>query len=138
MSLLYLLDTNIISESLTISPSKAVLNNIKRHQGDIAVPAFVVYELIKGAYQLPESAKKKRILHYIDTVVFQLPILLYTKEAAVWHGKEIAYLQSLGKTAPFLDSLIAATAKAHNLILVTRNNRDFKNIKNLSLENWFD
>lgn len=102
------------------------------------MPTFVIYELIRGAHRLPESAKKTRVLHYIDKVVFQLSILFYSKEAAIWHGKEMARLQGLGKTVPFLDSLIAATTKVNKLILVTRNIRDFTNFDNLPLESWFD
>jgi tRNA(fMet)-specific endonuclease VapC len=50
----------------------------------------------------------------------------------------MARLQGLGKTVPFLDSLIAATTKVNKLILVTRNIRDFTNFDNLPLESWFD
>jgi len=138
MSLVYLLDTNIISEPLKDSPNLKVLSNIEHYHKQIAIPAFVVYELIKGARQLPESAKRRRILHYIDTVVFQLPVLPYTDLAAVWHGEEMARLQGMGKTAPFLDSQIASIAAVNDLVFITRNTRDFQNFNGLLLENWFD
>lgn len=64
-------------------------------------------------------------------------MLLYTKEAAYWHGMETARLQSIGKSPAFIDAQIAAVAKANNLILVTRNTEDFKNFADLKLENWF-
>ncbi|MCK5354383.1 MAG: type II toxin-antitoxin system VapC family toxin [Methyloprofundus sp.] len=138
MSLVYLLDTNVISEPLKDLPNSKVLDNIERYHDKIAIPVFVVYELIKGARQLSESVKQRRILHYIDKVVFQLPILSYTDSIAIWHGEEMARLQGLGKTAPFLDSQIAAIAAGNDLVLVTRNTRDFQNFNDLSLENWFD
>jgi tRNA(fMet)-specific endonuclease VapC len=94
--------------------------------------------MIRGAYLLPESQKRSRILHYIEDNVFELPILLYEKESAIWYGKESARLQSIGKSSSFIDGQIAAVAKVNDLILVTRNTDDFKNFADVKLENWFD
>ena len=49
-------------------------------------------------------------------------------------------LKENGTPAPKLDMLIAATAIANNLILVTRNTADFEpiaKVSNLMMENWF-
>lgn len=138
MSLRYLLDTNIISEPLRIEPNKQVLELIEEYQDQIALASFVVYEVINGAYKLPVSAKRKRILHYVDSVMLELPVLAYTKEAAQWHGEEMARLQKQGKTASFLDSQIAAVTKVNGLTLVTRNESDFKGFDGLEIINWFN
>ena len=48
-------------------------------------------------------------------------------------------LESKGKRAPLADAMIAATAIADNLILVTRNVKDFESIREVSslmIENW--
>ena len=58
MSLQYLLDTNIISEPLKLESNKQVLQLIEKYQNKIALPSFVVYEVINGGYKLPVSAKK--------------------------------------------------------------------------------
>jgi len=138
MSLQYLLDTNIISEPLKLESNKQVLQLIEKYQDKIALPSFVVYEVINGAYKLPVSAKRKRILNYVEQVMLQLPVLDYTQESAIWHGEEMARLQSLGQTASFLDSQIASVAKVNNLVLVTRNISDFKNFEGLDIVNWFN
>lgn len=48
-------------------------------------------------------------------------------------------LESKGKRAPLADAMIAATAIANNLILVTRNVKDFESIREVSsllIEDW--
>lgn len=137
MSLVYLLDTNTISEPIKPSPNKQVIELIEQYYAQSALPVFVVYELIRGAYQLPESKKRLRVLRYIENAILQLPILPYTQVSAEWHGEEAARLQGIGKSPPFIDAQIAAVAKINNLTLVTRNTEDFKNFADLQLVNWF-
>jgi len=43
-----------------------------------------------------------------------------------------------GRTPAFADAQIAATAAAHNLILVTRNITDFADFSGLTVHNWFE
>ncbi|MEI7840961.1 MAG: type II toxin-antitoxin system VapC family toxin [Methylococcaceae bacterium] len=138
MSLIYLLDTNTISEPTKPSPNLQVIEKLDHFQAQIALPIFVVYELTRGAYQLPESKKRSRILRYVEKTIIELPVLLYTEKSAIWHGKEAARLQGIGKSPPFIDAQIAAVAVTNNLILVTRNTADFKNFADLQLENWFE
>ncbi|MFI3189953.1 twitching motility protein PilT [Crenothrix sp. D3] len=137
MNLIYLLDTNTISEPLKEIPNQQVIEKIERYDAQIAIAAFVVYELIKGVYQLPDSKKRLKIFDYIESVLIKFPVLPYTQEAANWHGQEAARLQTIGKSPPFIDAQIAAVAKTNNLILVTRNTTDFKNFSDLQLDNWF-
>ena len=50
-------------------------------------------------------------------------------------------LKQNGTPTPQFDLLIAATAIANNLILVTRNTQDFEviaKVSNLMMENWFE
>ena len=137
MSLVYLLDTNTISEPLKALPNKQVIENIERYYAQIAIAAFVVYELVRGVALLPDSKKRLKTNDYLESVLVKFPILPYTETAAKWQGETAACLQQLGKTPPFVDAQIAAIAKTNNLILVTRNVDDFKNFTDLSIENWF-
>ena len=137
MSLIYLLDTNTISEPIKKIPNQQVLEKLARFAPVCAISAFTVFELIKGAYQIPESKKRQAILNYAEKTFSQFPILPYTKDSANWHGQETARLISIGKSPSFLDSQIAAVAKINHLVLVTRNTDDFKYFADLKLENWF-
>lgn len=135
--LIYLLDTNTISEPTKPFPNQNVIEKLEQFQGQMALSVFSIYEMIQGTHQLPESRKRSRILHYVEDTIARLPVLLYTEEAAKWHGMETARLQKIGKYPSFVDAQIAAVAKSNNLILVTRNTDDFKNFSDLRLENWF-
>ncbi len=138
MNLVYLLDTNTISEPLKERPNQKIIENIELFDGKIAIASFVVYEMVRGLYLLPESKKRLKVLDYIDSVLVKFPVLSYTQEAARWHGEEVARLQNAGKIPQFIDAQIAAVAKTNHLILVTRNTTDFQNFADLSLESWFD
>ncbi len=138
MSILYLLDTNIISEPLKIIPNQKVLDSLKINEGKTALCSPVLHELQYGVDRLPSSRKKSFILEYINTVIMpSLFIFPYESESAIFHAGLRAELEAKGETIGFVDSQIASIALANNLILVTRNIKDFENIKKLKLENWF-
>lgn len=137
MNLIYLLDTNTISEPLKAEPNQQVVENIVRYHAQIAIAAVVYYELVRGVELLPDSKKRLKTTDFIESVLLRFPILPYTQDAARWHGETAARLQLQGKTPPFVDTQIAAVAKTNNLILVTRNVDDFENFTDLTGENWF-
>ena len=138
MSTLYLLDTNIISEPLKIGPNQKVLDYLKMNEDKTAICSPVLHELKYGAERLPSSRKKVLILEYINTVILpSLPIIPYESDSAIIHAELRAKLEAKGKTIGFVDSSIASIAIVHNLILVTRNVKDFENIEGLKIENWF-
>ena len=138
MNALYLLDTNIISEPLKAIPDKKVLDSLKMNEGKTSLCSPVLHELQYGADRLPLSRKKTFILEYINSVIMpSLPIFPYESESAVIHAGLRAKLEAKGQTIGFVDSSIASIAIANNLILVTRNIKDFENIEGLKLENWF-
>ena len=133
----YLLDTNVLSESVKTSPKKSVLAKIKRHQHEITTASLVWHELLYGCYRLPKSKKRSIIEQFLGDVVYRnIPILPYDDHAAKWHASIRALLISRGQPPPFVDGQIASIAKVNNLILVTNNTSDFAYFKGLSLENW--
>jgi len=138
MSILYLLDTNIISEPLKVIPNQKVLDFLTINEEKTALCSPVLHELQYGVDRLPSSRKKAFILEYINTVIMpSLFIFPYKSESAIIHAGLRAKLEAKGKTIGFVDSQIASIALANNLILVTRNIKDFENIEDLKLENWF-
>jgi tRNA(fMet)-specific endonuclease VapC len=133
----YLLDTNVLSESVKTSPRKSVLKLTERHQHEIVTAAPVWHELFYGCQRLPVSRKREILETYLyDVLKPNMTILPYDEQAAEWHAKERARLASQGQMPTFADGQIAAIAKVNGLVLVTRNLSDFKKFSGLQLENW--
>ena len=133
----YLLDTNVLSESVKTSPQKSVLKLTERHQHEIVTAAPVWHELFYGCQRLPVSRKREILETFLHNVLKpNMTILPYDEQAAEWHAKERARLESLGQMPAFVDGQIAAIAKVNGLVLVTRNSTDFKKFSGLQLENW--
>lgn len=137
--MVYLLDTNIVSEALAATPNPGVVRMLARRQRESAIAAPVWHELLYGCLRLPPSSRRQRILHFLEEVVRpSLDIVPYDGQVASLHAAERARLEGQGRTVPFVDGQIAATAQANGLILVTRNVRDFELFAGLTVENWFE
>jgi tRNA(fMet)-specific endonuclease VapC len=137
VTLSYLLDTNIISEPLRPVPNPAILIHIERHQDEIAIAAIVWHELWFGCSRLPASARRTAIETYLTKVVAPaVPILAYDQRAAEWHALERTRLAQVGKTPPFADGQIAATAVMNDLTLITLNRDDFGAFQGLRTDDW--
>jgi tRNA(fMet)-specific endonuclease VapC len=138
MSFRYLLDTNILSETLKPEPNLQVLTAIKIHKLAITTSAITMQEIIFGYSCLPPSKKRQLIENYVQEIQQTIPILSYNYDAGMWHATERARLKKIGLIPPFIDGQIAAISAVNNLILVTRNVDDFKFFNGLKIENWFD
>jgi len=135
--MLYLLDTNVLSEPLKQMPNATVMAMLEKHRHSIATAAPVWHELQFGCVRLPRSKKRNAIEQYLHHVVSsKINILPYDEAASLWHAKERARLEAIGRTPPFVDGQIAAIAKVNGLVLVTRNTKDFEMFSGLQLENW--
>lgn len=137
MSLVYLLDTNILSEVIKKVPDINVLRRLELNRSRLATAAPVWNELLFGCRRLPASKRRIAFELYLFTQLRpSLPILPYDEAAASWHAEERARLEAKGRTPPFIDGQVAAIAAVNGLILVTRNLRDFKPFQDLRLESW--
>ncbi len=142
MKTVYLLDTCIISEPVKPLPNETILAKLEKYDGLCAIPSLVWHELRYGVDRLPEGKRKKRLLIYLQEVIAPfLPVIPYDEHAAWMHANiriDLEQGKSGSRILPFADGQIAAIALANNLILVTRILKDFKQIRHLAVENWFD
>ena len=90
--------------------------------------SITIGELRKGAL-LAESPKRKALLDWIEREVksqFEGRILVPDVAVMEKWADIHATLQRHGKSVPAIDGILAATAAAHDLTIVTRNTADFK------------
>lgn len=138
MALIYLLDTNILSEPIRKIPHAPVASRIQKNAGNIAIAATTWHEMLFGLFRMPNSQKRTIIEHYLFKIVqVEIPILPFGAAAAEWFANERARLSQLGRPPSYPDGQIAAIAVTNNLILVTRNVSDFADFDGLTIENWF-
>ena len=139
MALMYLLDTNTISEVEKVPPNPYVVAQLNQHHRQIGLAAISWHEILYGYHRLPESKRKQRIQNFITrTISSRIPILAYDAAAAKWFAIERARLTGIGRTPSYSDGQIAAIADTNNLTLVTRNVADFSDFNGLTIENWFE
>lgn len=129
----YLLDTNIVTAFIKRNPQ--VLTRLQAAQDgsqDLFISGITYYETRRGL--LYTKATRQTIIFELlrlNTDILLLDDLNILEVAANIHVD----LKRRGKTIQDADILIAATAIAHNLILVS-NDSDMVNVQNLQLENW--
>jgi tRNA(fMet)-specific endonuclease VapC len=134
-----LIDTNILSELSRPKPNPSVVEKFQLNLPIIAISSVTWHEALFGCYRLPASRKRQDTENYLLGTIFPtIPILDYDAKAANWHATERARLSEIGLTPAFADGRIAAVASTNQLILVTRNLKDFINFRDLTIENWFD
>jgi tRNA(fMet)-specific endonuclease VapC len=126
----YLLDTCVISELIAKQPNAKVVEFVDALDADdVYLSAITIGELGKGVEKLPKSKRKQDLLAWLQNdllVRFDGKIVsLDTKTLMEW-GRLTARLEASGYTMPAMDALSAATVIANDLILVTRNVKDFE------------
>lgn len=138
MGIVYVVDTNIVSEMMRPQPNPAVSQQWQKTITQIAITTITWHELILGTRRLPDSRRRSGFEAFLGQLQQQMPFLPYDQAAAEWHANERMRLIQLGRTPSYPDSQIAAIAAANNLILVTRNTPDYADFTGLTIENWFE
>ena len=123
----YLVDANVLSEPTKPAPNARVIAWLRAHESDIAVDPIILGELRYGILVLPKGRKRTALEQWFETGVARLQCLSWDAETGLKWAELLARLRARGKAIPIKDSLIAATAAVHGLIVVTRNRSDFAN-----------
>ena len=138
----YLLDTCAISEMITVKPNSNVLSWFESQNEKLLFLSIItIGEIEKGIYQSPASKKRTLLETWLfDELVlsFQGRIIEINRNLITSWAKMIADLKTKGIIRPSFDSLIEATALHHQLILVTRNVKNFQNSQVTILNPWDD
>lgn len=128
----FLLDTNVISETVRPRPEPRVLRWFReRAPRDLFLSAVTLGELVRGALKLGDRDRSLRYQQWITrdlTRQFEGRILAFDDRAAAIWGEIMAAGDQSGQPRPALDAQIAAVARRHDLVLATRNTGDFQNM----------
>ena len=128
--MIWLLDTSVIVAVLR--RHQAALRRLTAvSPDDVGIPSVAVAELAYGAER---SADPERAGVVWRAFVEPFEIVPFDRAAAEAHGRLRFALraQPIGER----DLLIAATAAAHGLAVVTHNAREFRRVPGLAVEEW--
>ena len=129
----YLLDTNICIYLRQNRPPEVTERFRHMQHGEAVVSVITYGELLYGAER---SQQRTRALESVTRLVSQLPVLHMPWEAAATYSQIRAALEMQGQLIGGNDLWIAAHAKSAGLTLVTNNEREFKRVPGLKVQNW--
>ena len=125
----FLVDANVLSEVTRSSSNAAVLDWLKLNASEIAVDPVILGELRYGILLLPKGRKRTSLETWFTAGTEKLLCLPWDRETGLRWAELLAALRKRGAPMPVKNSMIAATALAHGLTVVTRNTVDFAKAK---------
>lgn len=126
LTMKHLVDANALSEPTKSQPAPVVLQWLAAHDADLLVNPIILGELEYGIRRLPRGKKRTQLQEWFDRGLKHLNCLAIDIATAQHWATLLAELIRKGRAMPVKDSLIAATAIQHGLIVATRNIADFK------------
>lgn len=129
---MYLLDTDIIIYSL--KAHQKVRKNLERHLNtSMKISTVTLMELYYGAYKSQKVAGNLAKIKIIENAMDIVPV---TRDMVEIFGILKSDLEKEGKPLDDFDLILASTAMANNLTIVTNNEKHFGRIQDLRMENW--
>ncbi len=129
----YMLDTDICSYVIRERPLEVFEKFKKVEVNQLCISVVTYAELIYG---VEHSSSRKINRPIIDDFVRHLDIITWDEDAAEHYGKIRAFLRAEGNIIGSMDMMIAAHARSRNMTLITNNDKHFKRVPNLRIENW--
>ena len=132
---MYLLDTDILSNLMKRAPASALVARLARvPPEDQFTSSVTLGELLYGAHR---SSRTAALLERIEeTLLPELPVLPFDAAAARRYGEIRADLERRGTPIGDADTRVAAIALSRGLTVVTGNERHFRQVPRLEIENW--
>jgi len=127
-----MLDTDITSYIFTHRTEKVRRRFLAFSAGDVGISAITAGELVFG-FQITPS---ERIRRAVERALGVLTVVPFDRAASNVYGEVRSILQRSGTLIGPLDMLIAAHAIALDVPLATNNQREFRRVPGLRIENW--
>lgn len=135
----YLVDTNVLSELTRPSPNSQVEAFLRRSKDRVFVSVLSIGEIRKGIASLPTSQRRVGLEDWLDNEImpwFAERVLPVTLAIAERWGDLAAQSKAKGRARPVVDAILGATAARHDLVMVTRNVRDYEDVGVTILNPW--
>jgi predicted nucleic acid-binding protein len=137
----FLIDTNVLSEyNRPGGPDAGVKRWLETTDGQSQhVSVITLAEIQKGIELLAAGKRRAQLEEWLKRDLeawFSGRVLPVNRQVAARWASLVAQGARTGRTLPAVDSLIGATALAHDLTIVTRNTRDFEGIGATTLNPW--
>ena len=129
----YMLDTNICIYLIKQKPTAVLKRFRTTNISEISISSITLSELFYG---VSKSSKPEQNFMALTQFVAPLEILPFGSEAAQYYGDLRARLEKQGTPIGSLDMLIAAHALSITSTLVTNNEKEFKRVPGLKIDNW--
>jgi predicted nucleic acid-binding protein len=131
----FLLDTNIISNVTKPVPSDVLVAWMaEQADDDLFISSFTVAEIWRGVLEKPPGRKRDQLEKWFTgpegpSALFAGRVLPFDETAGLAWARLMAEGKAKGRSRSPLDTLIAATAEANDLIVVTDNEDDFYGVE---------
>ena len=131
--MLYVLDTNICIYIMKQQPPRVRERLHTIPVGEVGISSMVLAELWYG---IRKSAQRERNTQALNDFLAFCEVLDWPGDAAPLYGDIRTELERQGRPIGGNDLLIAAHARYIGATLVTNNDREFRRVAGLSVENW--
>ena len=121
----FLVDANVLSEATKRAPDERVVEWLGHNERELAVDPIILGEIRFGILLLPRGRRRSRLERWFEDGVQRLQCIPWEAATGLRWAKLLATLRAEGRAMPIKDSLIAGTALAHDLAVVTLNRSDF-------------
>lgn len=128
----YLLDTNILSAIAKDPRGPATTRIAAVGEAAVCTSVIVACEVQYGL----AKRQMPRLTAQMDSILEGLDILDLPSGVAVHYGQIRSHLEFIGEPIGPNDLLIAAHAQTLGLTVVTQNEREFRRVPGLPVENW--
>jgi toxin FitB len=136
----YLVDTNVLCEPRQKRPETKVVTWLKANESSLYTSALVTGEIRYGIELLPvNSVKRAELMKWYEGLLGIMAgrVLSINARVAEEWGRLQAEVRAKHLILPVVDSLLAATARRYQLVMVTDNVNDFRAV-GLRIVNPFD
>jgi predicted nucleic acid-binding protein len=122
----HLVDANVLSEATKPDPDPRVVAWLRANERSLVVDPVILGEVRFGILLLDSGARRSELERWFEAGIARIHCLPWDSTVGLRWAELLADLRRRGLPMSIKDSLIAASALAHDLALATLNRRDFE------------